>query len=186
MSNNVDLTSQRLSLDVNRDNCDVTVSSNQPTTEVTTNQNVFEIRREDNEVKIDATQGRPNISIGTGGAQGPPGPPGADGVGIPAGGIAGQVLSKVDGSDYNTQWVTPSSISDPYGFASYWMTLARGFSSIPSQIGVTGTGDVWEYNYSNGTLYRYIATDLSLDAFYTTWDGSNVSGLVTQKEITLI
>ena len=186
MSNNVQLTSENLSLDVNRDNSDVTVSSSQPVTQVTTNQNVFQVVKEDNEVKVDATQGRPQVTIGTGGAQGPPGPPGADGVGIPSGGIAGQVLSKVDGSDYNTQWVTPSSISDPYGFASYWMTLARGFSVIPTEIGSTANGGVWEYTYTNGTLYRYIATDLSLDAFYTTWDGSAVSGLVTEKKTTII
>ena len=32
------------------------------------------------------------------------GPAGADGEGVPAGGAAGQVLSKIDGTDYNTQW----------------------------------------------------------------------------------
>lgn len=36
---------------------------------------------------------------------------GADGVGVPAGGNAGQVLSKVDGQDYNTQWTDVSSAS---------------------------------------------------------------------------
>lgn len=30
---------------------------------------------------------------------------GDDGVGIPAGGTAGQILRKVDGTDYNTQWI---------------------------------------------------------------------------------
>lgn len=30
------------------------------------------------------------------------------GQGVPAGGTAGQILSKIDGTDYNTQWVTPS------------------------------------------------------------------------------
>jgi len=28
--------------------------------------------------------------------------------GVPAGGTAGQVLEKIDSTDYNTQWVTPS------------------------------------------------------------------------------
>lgn len=50
------------------------------------------------------------------GEQGPPGPAGKDGAngadgspgpGVPAGGAAGQVLSKVDGVDYNTQWIDP-------------------------------------------------------------------------------
>lgn len=37
---------------------------------------------------------------------------GADGQGVPIGGTSGQVLAKVDGTDYNTQWVNqPGSIS---------------------------------------------------------------------------
>ena len=39
------------------------------------------------------------------GAQGPQGNPG---VGVPSGGSAGQVLAKINGTDYNTEWVTPS------------------------------------------------------------------------------
>lgn len=38
------------------------------------------------------------------GAQGNPGVQGPAGVGVPAGGTAGQVLKKVDGTDYNTEW----------------------------------------------------------------------------------
>lgn len=37
----------------------------------------------------------------------PVGQAGSDGVGIPAGGTAGQVLAKIDSTDYNTEWVTP-------------------------------------------------------------------------------
>lgn len=43
------------------------------------------------------------------GATGATGPAGANGQGIPTGGTAGQVLAKVDGTDYNTEWVTPQS-----------------------------------------------------------------------------
>lgn len=39
---------------------------------------------------------------------------GANGVGVPAGGSAGQVLSKVDGTDYNTAWTTPVNNSVPW------------------------------------------------------------------------
>lgn len=35
-----------------------------------------------------------------------------DGVGVPLGGTAGQVLSKVDSGDFNTEWSTPLSQSD--------------------------------------------------------------------------
>lgn len=34
---------------------------------------------------------------------------GAPGEGVPAGGTAGQVLAKIDGADFNTQWTTPSA-----------------------------------------------------------------------------
>lgn len=46
--------------------------------------------------------------IGATGPQGPAGTNGANGVGVPTGGTTGQVLAKVDGTNYNTQWVTPT------------------------------------------------------------------------------
>lgn len=42
------------------------------------------------------------------GETGPKGDPGAPGHGVPAGGTAGQVLTKVDGTDYNTEWKDPT------------------------------------------------------------------------------
>ena len=48
-------------------------------------------------------------AAGVTGATGPAGASGAAGVGVPAGGAAGQVLSKVNGTDYNTQWTTPAA-----------------------------------------------------------------------------
>jgi hypothetical protein len=43
------------------------------------------------------------IGVGTPGATGPAGPAG---VGVPAGGTAGQFLTKIDGTNYNTDWTT--------------------------------------------------------------------------------
>lgn len=40
---------------------------------------------------------------------GAPGPAGPPGVGVPVGGTADQVLSKIDSVNYNTQWVTITS-----------------------------------------------------------------------------
>lgn len=37
------------------------------------------------------------------------GTPGDDGVGVPVGGTAGQVLAKIDGTNYNTEWVDPAT-----------------------------------------------------------------------------
>ena len=46
---------------------------------------------------------------GGGGTPGADGADGADGVGVPAGGTTGQVLAKIDGTDYNTEWVDAAS-----------------------------------------------------------------------------
>lgn len=47
-------------------------------------------------------------ATGAQGPIGPQGPAGADGVGVPSGGTAGQVLTKIDGTDYNTSWQNAS------------------------------------------------------------------------------
>jgi hypothetical protein len=54
----------------------------------------------------------PQGSTGFSGPAGAQGPAGSNGVGVPAGGTAGQVLAKIDGSDYNTEWVTGGSGAD--------------------------------------------------------------------------
>jgi hypothetical protein len=58
---------------------------------------------------------------GVDGATGPAGPAGADGAdgqGVPTGGSTGQVLAKIDGTDFNTEWVDQSGGSPSYrGFA---------------------------------------------------------------------
>jgi hypothetical protein len=43
--------------------------------------------------------------LGGSGPAGPPGPAGADGVGVAPGGTTGQVLAKIDDTDFNTEWV---------------------------------------------------------------------------------
>jgi hypothetical protein len=46
-------------------------------------------------------------------AGGEQGPPGEDGAGVPPGGHAGEVLSKIDDTDFNTQWVGVPQITLP-------------------------------------------------------------------------
>jgi hypothetical protein len=53
----------------------------------------------------------PIIQVSTPGPIGPAGATGAAGVGVPAGGTTGQVLAKIDGTNYNTQWATSSAYS---------------------------------------------------------------------------
>jgi hypothetical protein len=51
----------------------------------------------------------PTGATGATGAQGPAGATGPAGQGVPTGGTTGQVLSKIDNTNYNTQWITPAS-----------------------------------------------------------------------------
>lgn len=48
--------------------------------------------------------------VGSTGAAGPQGDQGDPGEGVPVGGSAGQVLSKIDGTNFNTEWVTPDTV----------------------------------------------------------------------------
>lgn len=42
---------------------------------------------------------------GAPGPTGPTGPAGEDGIGVPPGGATGDILAKIDGTDYNTEWI---------------------------------------------------------------------------------
>jgi hypothetical protein len=70
-----------------------------------------------------------------------------------------------------------------------WMTLVRGYNTTPTLLATITTGDVYTYIYnsasSNITYYRYIATDGTVDAFYTYFAGNTLSGLVASKSITI-
>jgi hypothetical protein len=57
---------------------------------------------------VDGTDGVDG-DIGPQGDAGTDGSDGANGVGVPTGGTTDQVLAKIDGTDYNTQWVTAAS-----------------------------------------------------------------------------
>ena len=56
-------------------------------------------------VGVPGPQG-PTGATGATGATGPAGSPGAPGQGVPVGGTAGQFLSKIDSTNYNTDWTT--------------------------------------------------------------------------------
>lgn len=54
----------------------------------------------------------PAGASGSSGSTGPAGPVGATGAGVPTGGTAGQLLAKVDSTNYNTQWVNLGTFTD--------------------------------------------------------------------------
>jgi len=79
----------------------------------------------------------PQGLTGNTGAQGPQGDTGATGPtgpGVASGGTAGQVLSKVDATNYNTQWITPS--------VAFPLLAPNGLLTAPSYSfsGSTNTG----------------------------------------------
>lgn len=82
------------------------------------------------EINVALTRYICNGAQGSTGAQGVAGTNGTNGQGVPTGGTAGQVLSKVDGTNYNTQWITPSG----------------GGTALPSQ-----TGNAGKYLKTDGT-----------------------------------
>lgn len=59
---------------------------------------------------------------GPAGPAGPVGPAGVDGVGIPVGGTAGQVLTKIDATNYNTQWTNPATGTGTVVWRGYWQS----------------------------------------------------------------
>lgn len=83
-------------------------------------------------------QGPQGIQGTTGdtGATGATGATGPAGPGVAAGGTAGQVLSKVDGTDYNTQWVAPPSGTGGTGrpkFGSTYYPAGRWYDASYTQ-----------------------------------------------------
>ena len=60
----------------------------------------------------------PTGETGPQGPQGPAGTNGTNGVGVPTAGTTGQVLAKASNTDYDTEWITPSS-GGGYGRLTY-------------------------------------------------------------------
>ena len=76
-----------------------------------------------------------------------------------------------------------------YDIGSDWMALVRGYKVIPTFNATIVSGDVYDYVYETSgpdvTYYRYIASDGSIDGFYSMFDGSSVTDLIAEKKITI-
>ncbi|MEM1151065.1 MAG: hypothetical protein AAGI03_10980 [Pseudomonadota bacterium] len=92
---------------------------------------------------------------GPAGATGATGPAGAAGQGVPTGGNAGQVLQKVDGSDFNTEWATVSGgAGTTYSFVKRSSTstaVANPRLTIPLNSAVESFGSDVLWNSTNNT-----------------------------------
>ena len=127
---------------------------------------------------LDLTTGANNTSTNImSGGDGADGADGAPGQGVPTGGTVGQVLAKIDGTDYSTEWVdqattsvfntgTTRSISGEYGVSD-----SSGTTVVA---GGTGTGTNMFYWGSNGSIADCTAL---IDALASSL-GITVAGLI--------
>ena len=81
---------------------------------------------------------------------------GADGVGVPPGGTATQVLSKINSDDFNTQWVNASGAGDIHyeydqSIAAATWNINHSLGKFPSVSIVDTSGDLvrGQINYIN-------------------------------------
>lgn len=111
---------------------------------------------------------------------------GANGQGVPTGGTAGQVLTKVDGTDYNAQWTTPQSgggnpIIRVANAATYFSTIRNNANTssnyFPLQISrlaasAFGTGDSsavrsnYSYDKDGSALSQSIGSGTNFSGYF--------------------
>jgi len=82
-----------------------------------------------------------------------------------------------------TTQVLATTVQAPARAVKLWIDYVSNWSSPPVLLAETAEGDVWQYSYSDGHLYRLISSDPYTDAFYMTFDGASVSGLVTERSM---
>lgn len=130
--------------------------------------------------------------VGATGPQGPAGPAGAPGVGVPVGGTAGQVLEKVDGTDYNTQWATPSGGGGKVGsivlggFASTtsgFTTSLNSYQDLPGMaFTVTGDGvNSMEFEFTTTNHFLNGSNSIAYTRFYNDTDAVQLTSSVTNS-----
>ena len=92
---------------------------------------------------------------------------GTDGVGVPSGGTTGQVLAKKSGTDYDTEWKTPSGgVSDVQ--VNGTSVVSQGVANVPiasdNDLGVVKTGYAYGVKILTGSNGGKIAIDKAPDA----------------------
>jgi len=146
----------------------------------------------------DGAQGPQGIQ----GIQGPAGADGADGVdgqGVPIGGTAGQLLSKIDGTNYNTIWIDPPSAGTAYleraisdedsdltiGTAKLTFRMPHGMTLTGVRANVktapTGANLIIDIQQNGTTIF---STLLSIDAGSKTSVGATTPAVISTATLT--
>lgn len=111
------------------------------------------------------------------GEQGEQGEQGPAGEGVPTGGSAGQVLAKSSGSDYDTEWVDPSTGTG--SVTSVGLTMPSAFSVSGSPVTTSGTLAVsMASGYSIPTNAKQTSWDNKQDALVS---GTNIKTINNQS-----
>ena len=79
------------------------------------------------------------------------------------GGTAGQVLTKVDGTNYNVSWVTPSNYAPLINTVAYASTLTPTIAYF-DLVRVTLTGNITAFNLTGGTDGQKVIVEFMQDA----------------------
>lgn len=108
--------------------------------------------------EIAATRYVCNGTAGTNGTNG------TNGQGVPTGGTAGQVLTKVNGTDYNTQWTTPSASASPPAYPSIELNTSVTSSQTITQLAGSNSYTPLLFSASNNTNAAFTGGN--------TWNGS--------------
>jgi hypothetical protein len=101
----------------------------------------------------------PTGATGATGATGTTGDAGATGAGVPVGGTTGQVLSKIDGTNYNTEWTTPYP-EEPTGTTTGTVTQS---AQLAGYLGMPQNPEVATETFS----YTLAASDAGKHIYYT-------------------
>jgi len=122
-------------------------------------------------------QGPPGIQ----GERGFAGSTGTDGEGVPVGGSAGQILSKIDGDDYNTEWVTSGASTPENQLLVEW---AQGKDYEPLVITRDSEGRVTSMTatWPDSSSGAYTATDYN--ATHEVYDGYTITHVDSSKTVT--
>lgn len=107
---------------------------------------------------------------------GPQGPQGDPGQGVAIGGQAGQVLAKVDGTDYNTEWITPPS----GGEDSDWTISGTDmYSGVSGKVGIGTTTPNDKLHVHSGDIRITSKSDIGEGNFLTITDAADVVDLAS-------
>ena len=119
----------------------------------------------------------PQGPIGETGPKGDPGATGPAGPGVPVGGTAGQVLTKKSGTDYDTEWTTPSGGGAVKSIVQQHLNFVPSTDTITLAAGAK-TSLYAETNINYGSAFDFYITTNFRNNMSKDTSGSNICPFV--------